>query len=102
MTVKTWLLLASCSWFRYVKIQLLTEVTARAVTQGLETAMNSIGCNMPSTIFCDRGTQLLPMENLMKEGELDGLPDEIYNEVKNNLIKAGIPSESWFRGQALD
>ena len=88
-TTKVWWLLLTCSWSRFVKIQVMTEVSARAVMESTETAMSTIGCGMPAVIYCDQGTQLLPMETLMTEGDLDALPDNIYHEVKNSLVKSG-------------
>ena len=65
--IKVWLLMVTCSWSRFLKIQLMTEISSQAVVTSLETAMNSVGCSMPAVVYCDRGTQLLPLEQLQKE-----------------------------------
>ena len=67
--------------------------------------MNSVGCSMPAVVYCDRGTQLLPLEQLQKEADLDWLNDSTYHEVKNRLtaagviIKASTAHSPWKRGK---
>ena len=88
--VKAWIILLTCSWSRFVKIQPLTKIDADSVLAGLTVALASIGCSLPKVIASDQGSQIIKMGDVMGDTELDTMSDEEYNRLKYKLVRQGV------------
>ena len=88
--VRVWLLLITCSWTRYVKVQPLTSITADSVLTGVTVALASIGCVMPKVIASDQGSQIIKLSDVIGDAELDSMSDAEYNKLKFQLVRQGV------------
>ena len=88
--VKVWLVLTTCSWTRFVKIQPLTIISAKSVLEGVTVSLASIGCGIPKVIASDQGSQLMKLHEIVGDAELDKMSDVEYNKFKYQLVKQGV------------
>ena len=101
---KIYILCITCVWTRYCNFLVLEDYTSNSVLQAILTGSYILGGSLPHVIYCDSGSNFLPLQRLQDDETDETEKEKSVNTFRNlkrtlqrhNIVlKPSTPRSSW-------